>query len=186
MHQSFYTDTELSKIGFRSIGKNVLISRKSSIYTPELITIGNNVRIDDFCILSGTVSIGSYIHISAYTAIYARFGVVLEDFVTVSGRVIIYSQNDDYSGQYMTNPMVPVEYTNITGGKVVLKKHAIIAAGSIILPAITIGEGACLGSMSLVKNDLEPWFIYAGIPAKKIREREKRILLLESQMNSES
>jgi len=43
-----------------------------------------------------------------------------------------------------------------------------------------------LGSMSLVKSDLEPWFIYAGIPAKKIREREKRILLLESQMNSES
>jgi acetyltransferase-like isoleucine patch superfamily enzyme len=186
MNNSFYSDDELSEMGFCSVGRNVFISRKASVYTPELVTIGDNVRIDDFCILSGKVSIGSYIHISAYTAIYARFGVVLEDFVTVSGRVIIYSQNDDYSGQFMTNPMVPAEYTNITGGGVLLKKHSIIAAGSIILPTITIGEGACLGSMSLAKSDLEPWFIYAGIPARKIRERENRILLLESQMKLEA
>lgn len=48
----FYSREQLEKIGFKSLGKNVLISDKSSIYSPENISIGNNVRIDDFCILS--------------------------------------------------------------------------------------------------------------------------------------
>ena len=54
---SFYTVEELGKIGFKKLGKNVLISKKSSIYTPENISIGDNVRIDDFTILSGTIEI---------------------------------------------------------------------------------------------------------------------------------
>ena len=55
---SFYSQEELMKIGFLSVGKNVLISKKASIYNPSVISIGNNVRIDDFCILSGKVTIG--------------------------------------------------------------------------------------------------------------------------------
>lgn len=179
MQTSFYTPDELKTMGFCSIGEDVLISRKASIYTPELITIGNHVRIDDFCILSGDIKLGSYIHISAYTAIYARFGVELEDFVTISGRVLVYSQNDDYSGEFMTNPMVPIKYTNITGGKVVFKKHSIVASGSIILPDVILGVGSCVGSMSLVKKSIPAWEIHAGIPAIKISDRQQTILELE-------
>jgi len=104
----------------------------------------------------------------------------------VSDRVIICIQNDNYSRQFMTNSPILAEYTYITGGKVVRKKHTIIAAGSLILPAITIDEVTCLASMCLVKNSLEPWFIYSRILAKKNRERENRIFLLESQLKSES
>ncbi|MEC2449247.1 acyltransferase, partial [Bacillus cereus] len=50
---SFYSQEELSEIGFLSVGENVLISKKTSIYNPGAISVGNNVRIDDFCILSG-------------------------------------------------------------------------------------------------------------------------------------
>ena len=48
----FYSREQLKKIGFKSLGKNVLISDKTSIYSPENISIGNNVRVDDFSILS--------------------------------------------------------------------------------------------------------------------------------------
>lgn len=57
MKTSFYTHDELAEIGFKSCGKNVLISRKASIYSPAKIEIGDNVRIDDFCILSGVIFI---------------------------------------------------------------------------------------------------------------------------------
>ena len=60
---SFYSDEELKKIRFKSLGENVLISKKASIYSPEKIIIGNNVRIDDFCILSGNIQIGNHVHI---------------------------------------------------------------------------------------------------------------------------
>jgi len=181
---SFYSDDELKEIGFRSFGTNVKISRKASVYSPGSITIGDNVRVDDFCILSGKISVGSYIHISAYTALYGLNGITLEDFVTISGRVLIYSQNDDYSGRHMTNPMVPAEYTNVTGGPVLIKKHTIIAAGSIILPAVTMGEGSCLGAMSMLKSDTEPWWVYAGVPAVKRKERFREILKYEAELLS--
>ena len=176
MQTSFYSSSELAAIGFKKLGVDVKISKNISIYSPEKMVIGDHVRIDDFCILSGEIKLGSYIHISAYTAIYGRFGVEMEDFVTVSGRVMIYSQNDDYSGDYMTNPTVPAEFTNVTGGKVVLKKHAIIGAGSIILPNLTIGEGGCLGAMSLLKSDIPAWEVYAGTPAKRIKSRSQRLI----------
>lgn len=179
MQTSFYSPSELAVIGFKKLGVDVKISKNASIYSPEKMVIGDHVRIDDFCILSGEIKLGSYIHISAYTAVYGGFGVEMEDFVTVSGRVMIYSQNDDYSGDYMTNPTVPAEFTNVTGGKVVLKKHAIIGAGAILLPNITIEEGGCLGAMSLLKSDIPAWEIFAGVPAKKILKRSRRIQDLE-------
>ena len=69
MPSSFYSQKELTSIGFKSIGTNVLISKKASFYSPEEISIGNNVRIDDFCILSGKITLGSNIHISAFCAL---------------------------------------------------------------------------------------------------------------------
>lgn len=176
MENSFLSREELQKMGFSQVGSNVMISRKASFYSPHLMRIGDHVRVDDFCILSGKIELGSYIHISAYTALYGLYGIQVGDFVTISGRNFIYSQNDDYSGSFMTNPMVPKKYTNITGGLVRIEKHAIIAAGCIILPDLTIGEGACLGAMSLLKTDAEAWMVYAGVPAKIKGARKREIL----------
>lgn len=176
---SFLNENELLEVGFRHVGKNVLISRKSSIYNAREISIHDNVRIDDFCILSGTISIGSFVHISAYTAMYAKYGIDIEDFVTISGRNLIYSQNDDYSGEFMTNPMIPEEFLNVTGGKITFKKFSILGSGCVVLPNLTIEEGSAIGAMSLVNSSTEPWMIYAGIPAKYIKDRKQNIKELE-------
>lgn len=56
---NFYNEVELKNLGLKSYGENVLISKKCSIYGAENIEIGNNVRIDDFCILSGEIKIGN-------------------------------------------------------------------------------------------------------------------------------
>ena len=174
LETSFYTPDELKRIPFRNLGKNILISRKCSIYSAETISVGNNVRIDDFCILSGMITIGSYVHISAYTALYGKYGIVLEDFTTVSARVLVFSQNDDYSGSFLTNPMVPEKFRMVSGGRILFKKFSIVGAGSMIMPGVTLHTGAAVGAMSLVTKDVDEWSIFAGIPAefKKIRSRE--------------
>jgi len=179
MDSSFLSKTELRKVGFRNIGENVKISRNSQVYRPKLISIGNNVRIDDFCILSGNISIGSYVHISAYTALFGKAGITIEDFVSVSSRVNVYSVNDDYSGKFLTNPTVPGELTNIKAEPVLMKKHVIIGAGSILLPGVIIGEGTAVGALSLVNQSLDPWKIYAGIPCRPIKNRKQDLLALE-------
>lgn len=176
MSPSFYSQDELAGLGLASFGENVLISRKVSLYNPGEMHMGSHVRIDDFCILSGKIRLGSYIHISAYVALYGGFGIELDDYSTISGRVLIYSQNDDYSGEYLTNPMVPESISNVTGGKVSIGKHVIIAAGSVVLPELSIGEGTAVGAMSLVKNSLDPWSVYVGTPARRIGDRSKNLL----------
>lgn len=184
MKTSFYTGKELKKIGLKSYGKNVLISKKASIYGAENINIGNNVRIDDFCILSGNVSIGSYVHIAAYCALYGTKGIVLKNFSGLSAKVIIYSQIDNFNGEYMVGPVVSSKFTNVTGGKVILNKFVQIGAGSIILPNLVLGEGAAVGAMCLVNKNLDEWTINVGIPIKFIKKRNKDILKLEKQLRN--
>jgi acetyltransferase-like isoleucine patch superfamily enzyme len=179
----FFSQDELNNLGLKAIGHNVLISRKCSIYGANNITIGNNARIDDFCILSGKIEIQNNIHIGAYSAIFAgKQGVTLESFSGCSSRVSIYAVNDDYSGEYMIGPAVPIEFRHVTEGKIQIGKHTIIGASSVILPGLTLGEGTAIGAMSLVIQDTLPWSINAGIPAKKIRDRSRKLLEFEKQL----
>lgn len=179
---SFYSVGELSKIGLKSCGKNVLISKKSSFYNAEDISIGDNVRIDDFCILSGNIQIGSYVHVSAFCAFYGKNGIILKDYSGTSPRVTIFSATDDFSGNYMIGPMVPKHVTNVTGGLVVLGKYVQIGSGSIVMPNITINEGAVVGALSFVKDNLESWTINAGIPTTMLKKRSKNVVFLEKQL----
>ena len=63
---AFYDREELAGLGLAGFGLDVLISRKSSLYSPEAIELGAHVRIDDFCVLSGGsgIRIGSFVHIA--------------------------------------------------------------------------------------------------------------------------
>jgi galactoside O-acetyltransferase len=179
----FLTETELEKVGFKKIGKNVLISDKCSIYNAKNIEIGSNVRIDDFVILSageGGIRIGSHIHIACYASLIGGGEIIVEDFSQVSSRVTILSSSDDFSGDFLVGPCISSEFTNVKSKKVILKKHSVIGTGSTILPGVTLHEGAAVGAMSLVKNDIDEYTIFFGVPAKKQKNRSKKILDLEN------
>lgn len=183
---SFYSIDELKDIGFKSIGENVLISKKTSIYGANNIEIGSNVRIDDFCILSGRIVLGSYIHIAAYCALYGGTdGIILEDFVGLSSRGTIYAASDDYSGNALTNPTIPDKYRNIDSRRVIIKKHALIGTDGTILPGVIIGEGSSFGAKSLITRDSEPWSVNFGIPSRKIKDRSRKLLELEEEFTNE-
>ena len=173
---SFYSEEELLQMGFKSIGENCLVSRNASLYGIENISIGNNVRIDDFCIMSGEIKLGNNIHISAYVALYGTKGIELEDYTGISARSTIYSSMDDFSGEYLVGPIHPKEYTNVTGGKVTVKAYSQIGANVLIFPNLSIGEGCVVGAYSMVRKTLDPWGIYYGIPVIRVKDREKGLL----------
>ena len=176
MMNSFYTYDELKEIGFQSIGQNVFISRKTSIYSPSKISIGNNVRIDDFCILSGNITIGDYVHISAYSALYGSNGIILEGYCGISPRCVILSSTDNFSGDFFIGAQFPSEYRNVKGGTVIMKKFSQLATTTVVFPNIRIEEGAVTGAMTLVNKDLAPWTINIGIPVNKSIQRKKGLL----------
>lgn len=180
---SFYSEEELKEIGFKSLGKNVLLSRNTCIYGAGKISIGDNSRIDDFALLSGNITIGKHVHIAAYTGLFAgSAGIVVEDFCGISAHCSVYAASDDYSGQALTNPTVPDEYKCVTEKRVTFERHSLVGAGSVVLPGVHIGEGASFGSMSLITKDAKPWTMYVGAPAKELRPRDRKPLELEKQL----
>ncbi|WP_018700270.1 acyltransferase [Amorphus coralli] len=182
---AFYTDDELADLGLGRFGENVLISRKSSLYNPGDISLGSNVRIDDFCVLSageGGIEIGDYVHIAVYSSLIGTGRIRICDFCNISSRVSIYSSNDDYSGRSMTNPMVPARFKSVQVDDVFFGKHVIVGSGSVILPGVTLEEGVAIGALSLVKASCAAFGIYAG--GRQVGERSRDLLDLEARLLS--
>jgi acetyltransferase-like isoleucine patch superfamily enzyme len=171
---------ELLEMGFKSLGKNVKVSDKASIYDAQQVEIGDNSRIDDFSVISGKVKIGRNVHITPLCLVAGGLpGLVIDDFVALAYGVKVFTQSDDYSGKTMTNSTVPKEFKKEDKKTVVIGRHSIIGAGSIIMPGVTLNEGTSVGAMSLVRKSTEAWSIYLGNPAKKIKDRKKDLLELE-------
>ena len=185
MYTGFYTERELKELGFSKVGKNVLVSNKCSVYQADKMEIGDNVRIDDFCILIGKIILGSNIHIGAFCHLSGGAGITMEDYSGLSQRCSLYTQSDDYSGRFMTNPTIPDKYKKIEYGEIVIGRHVIIGSSCVILPGVSIGEGVSVGAMSLVNKSLDAWTMNAGIPCRTIRGREKNILGLEKEYEEE-
>lgn len=172
----------IAQMGFASVGENVQISDRASFYGAARIAIGDDVRIDDFCVLSAGVigiNIGQHVHIGVYASLIGAGKILLSDFCNISSRVSIYSSNDDYSGATMTNPTVPVAYTGVTHADVFLGRHVIVGSGSVILPGVTLEEGVAVGALSLVNKSCTAFGIYSGNPAQRISERKRDLLELE-------
>ena len=186
---SIYSTEELRALGLADFGEDVRISKKASIYNPSRISIGNHVRIDDFCVLSageGGIEFGDYIHIAVYCSLIGAGKIKFGDFSGLSSRVSIYSSNDDYSGVHLTNPTIPDQFTGVTHADVLLGKHVIIGAGAVVLPGVCLEDGVVIGSLSLVSKNCAAFGIYSGAPARRIGERKRDLLELEKQLRQQS
>jgi galactoside O-acetyltransferase len=184
---AFLTDSQVKDLGFASVGHDVQISERAVFYNCSKIVIGSHVRIDDFVVISageGGIHIGNYVHIAIFCSLMGADQITLADYSGLSSRVSIYSSNDDYTGQFMTNPTVPIALRRVRQAPVALKKHVIVGSGSVILPGAVLEEGVAIGALSLVKERCEKFAIYAGQPAKRIGTRLDSLLTLQHQLEA--
>jgi acetyltransferase-like isoleucine patch superfamily enzyme len=175
-------------LGLARVGKDVRIWPMAKIVSPETMFIGDSVIIDDFVFLMGgkQTRIGSFVHIASFTSVTGGGEFVMEDFSGLSSGVRVYTGNEDYSGNYLTNPTVPHPYRVPVRSFVRIEKHAIVGANAVILPGVTLGEGAVVGANSLVTKDCNPWTVYVGSPAKRMKARpNERMRELEARLRRE-
>jgi acetyltransferase-like isoleucine patch superfamily enzyme len=178
---SYHSRTSLESMGFKALGKNVLISDKASIYNPGQIELGDNVRIDDFCVLSGKLAFGRNVHIAVFVNLAGgEEGIVMGDFSGVAYGGQVFTQSDDYTGRSLTNPTVPDEFKRETKARITIGRHCIVGASSLVFPGVTLGEGTAVGAMTMVTKSTDPWSVYFGVPARKIKDRKKDLLALEA------
>lgn len=163
-------------------GKNVIIGKTVRIRRPELVEIGDNVIIDDFTYISTKLIIDSNCHISSGCKLIGGPDslITMADFSTLAPNVVLAAGSDDYIAG-IASPLVEPEFKgDYHVGQISIGRHSIVGANSTILPNVDLCEGAAIGANSLVKTTLKPWTLYAGIPVKEIRERDReRILELE-------
>jgi len=179
----------MKNYNFNECGENVTIYDPTTIINPELISLKNNIIISEYCFISGGLGtyIGNFIHISTYTCISGGGYCVLEDFVGLSAGCRIITGSEKVAGEGLTNPTIPKKYRAFYRSYVLCKKHSFLATNVIVHPGVTIGEGAVISSGSIVTKDVEPWSVYRGTPAIKIKDRKKdKILTFEKELLKES
>ena len=64
-------------------------------------------------------------------------------------------------------------------------RHVIIGSGSVVFPGVKIAEGCSVGALSLVNKSTEPWGIYVGNPARRVKLRKQDLLLEEKRYLNE-
>lgn len=136
--------------GLRFLG--VCMSKNVKFYSGFSIRNPKNLIIED------GVNIGPKVLLDA------RCGLTIRRNVVIAYDAIIWTLNHDYNDEYFCGKGSPVE----------IGPYAWICSRSIILPGVTIGEGAIVASGAIVTKNVEPYTIVAGIPAKCIGKREKR------------
>ena len=175
---------------FKEIGRKVTIYEPVTIIKPEAVILKNNIIISEYCYLYAGLGlyIGNGIHISAFCSILGGGFCVIDDFVGICAGTRIITGSEDVMGRGLTGgPAIPERFRAYYRSFVICEKHSFIGTNSVIHPGITIGEGAVVGSGSIVTKDLEPWGIYVGNPARRIKERPKdKILKMERDYFSES
>ena len=172
-----------NKGDLKSCGENVIIGKTVRIRYPELVEIGDNVIIDDFTYISTSLKINNYVHVSAGCKFIGGRNSLIEmkDFSTCAPNVVLASGSDDYTSGIAT-PLVPDEFKGkLERGDIIIGKHSIVGANSCVMPNVTFADGSSLGAISLAKEDLDPWSLYAGVPARFLKLRNKdKIIELES------
>jgi len=179
---AFLKQDQLERMGFKSLGKNVRISDKASLYNPEQMEIGDHSRIDDFCVVSGSVTMGRNVHIAVFCNVAGgEKGITFGDFSGLAYACHVFTQSDDYGGETLTNPTVPDQYKRETKAAIVIGRHSIVGTNSLVFPGVILAEGTSVGAHSMVTKSTEEWSIYFGTPAKRIKARKRELLKLEAE-----
>ena len=169
----------MNKWGLRSVGKGTVIREWVRFIRPENIIIGDYCMIDDFTIIAGgrdensLTILGNHINIPPFVSILGGCGIEMQDFSGPAPGCRFFTDSNEYVGATVMGPTVPAEFRNDRSGRIVLEKYAVQGANTIVLPGITIHEGANTGAGTIVTKDLEAWWVYIGAPARKHKQRDR-------------
>ena len=179
-----YTDLEYK---FKKIGRNVTIGRNVYFRYPDLVELGDNVVIDDHCYFTTALVMGDFSHIGPHCSVIGgrRTKFHMHPFSGLSAGSRVVCGTDDYTQDGLLDT-VPVEFrVPVKISTIEIRKHAIVGTACVLHPGVVVGEGAVVGSMTLVTKNLDPWWIYLGIPARKYKQRRKtKTLAMENELKA--
>jgi acetyltransferase-like isoleucine patch superfamily enzyme len=159
-----------------------IISKNIRIRYPEHFKIGENSIIDDFCYFSTRVEIGDFSHIATGVSVAGGVRVLfkLGSFGGVSAGARIWCTTDDFVNDIVTvlpawlEAGGPIKENQISGD-VIMDDFTVVGSNAVVMPRNHIPEGTMIGALSFVPTDFDfqPWSVYAGIPVRFVKPRNK-------------
>ena len=171
----FLESKDLREMGVKC-GKNCLIHSTVIILNPKKLSLGKNVRIDAYSVIINVkpVIVKDYIHVGAHVLLHAnKKSIILRDYCGVSAGVKIFTSTDDYSGKQFYGPYNKMSNLSTKSDTIDIKKFVIIGTNSVVVPGAKFSIGSVVGSLSFANIKLEPWFVYFGMPMRKLSKRKK-------------
>lgn len=168
-----------ASLGLAGFGTGVTIYEWVRITGAERISLGDHVLIDDFVFLQGgeQLDIGSYIHIASFASITGGGTGVLGAFAAIASGARVFTGSDLADGTGLVGPRIPKELRAVRRDRTEIGAHCFIGANAVVLPGLTIGEGAVISAGSVVTGPIEPWTINVGVPARPVRRRPSETIL---------
>lgn len=156
-------------------GTDFILGEYVIIKKPDLLTVGDNVRISDFCRISCECEIGSNCELAPGTYIAGGNGIhkfTMGDYSSIAAGVKIWLSTNDYVNDLVTHNVPGVD--DIIG-PVSMGKYTGIGTNAVIMPNNHIPEGVTIGALSFVPSNFpfKPWTVYSGCPIKEIKPRNK-------------
>lgn len=137
------------------------------------ISIGNGSRIDSFVKLEGgtRLSIGRYVHIASFAHLNIGGGtLIIRDYAAVASGAKIISGSNQRDAQSMS-ASAPANLQRVRLNTTRLGEYSCVLCNAVVLPGITLGEGAILAAGAVATKDIPDWEVWGGIPARFMSKR---------------
>ncbi|MBC5773504.1 acyltransferase [Pontibacter sp. KCTC 32443] len=158
------------------LGNNNSFINKNCIDTSKggSVKIGSNCEFLNGVLLmpyGGSITVGNSCSINPYTVIYGHDrGVIIGDNVLIAAHCVVIPSNHKFE-----RIDIPINQQGEQSKGIIIKDDVWIGSGCRILDGVTIGRGAIVGAGSVVTASVPDFAIYAGVPAKLIRMRNKQL-----------
>ena len=161
--KSFYLNSkDLEKLKFKKLGRNCKISNLVTFIGEKNISIGDNVRIDDFSIINafeGYISIKDNTHICSFCYLLGASGIEIGKDCNISQGVKFYSKSDDYK---------TIKKKQIYN-KIKISRNVIIGSNSVLLPGTVIENNSRIGALTVVGKKIKKNSLFFRNSTKKIK-----------------
>lgn len=161
---------EIDLAEFRRIGSNVIFERGAMVFHAPQITLGHNVYVGHYAILKGyyrnEMVIGDNVWIGQHCFLHSAGGLTIGNNVGIGPGVRIHTAKHEELGREIAIVFAPPQPAAVT-----IEDEADLGIGAIILPGVRVGRGAQIGAGAVVTEDVPPYAIAAGVPARVLRYR---------------
>lgn len=125
--------------------------------------------------------LGPNCHIYPAAQIWAPWNLRCDDSAAIADEAVIYNVGPVHLGSHAiisqqayvctaSNDIDDPRFAMVVA-PIAIGRYAWVCARACVMPGVTLGEGAVLGLASVATRSLEPWQVYAGAPAKRLRQR---------------